>query len=99
MKLKDTTALKTNGGMIIYYKNHLEKFIKTFKKTPNYVWIDLKKELFHSLNKDLELCVIYNPPINSTYYNPRVIEDILKSYKRLCRFKQIEFWKNEKKEI
>ena len=56
--------------MIIYYKNHLEKFIKTFKKTPNYVWIELKKELFHSLNKDLKLCVIYN------IYNPKIIEDI-----------------------
>ena len=67
---------RSSGGMIIYYKKNLEKLIKTIKQTPNYVWIELKKELFHNLNKNLKLCVIYNPPINSRYYNPNVIEDI-----------------------
>ena len=62
---KDSSIKKgrSSGGLIIYYKNHLEKFIKTLKKTPNYVWLELKKELFYNLNKNLKLCVIYNPPI------------------------------------
>ena len=32
--------------------------------------------MFCNLDKNLKMCVIYNPPSNSRYYKPNLIEDI-----------------------
>ena len=67
---------RSSGGIIIYYKKYLEKLIKNIKQTKHYIWIDLNKELFYNFNNNLKICVIYNPPMNSKYYNSHLIEDI-----------------------
>ena len=61
--------------MIIYYKKYLEKLIKNIKQTPNYIWIEISEELFHNIDKNLKICVIYNPPQNSRY-DPCLVEDV-----------------------
>ena len=75
---KDASIRKgrSSGGIIIYYKKYLEKLINEIKQTKHYIWIDLSKELFYNLNNNLKICVIYNPPKNSKYYNSDLIEDI-----------------------
>ena len=75
---KDPSVKKgrSSGGIIVYYKKYLEKLIKINKLTPNYIWIEINKELFHNLDKNVKICAIYNPPTNSRYHNPSLMEDI-----------------------
>ena len=67
---------RSSGGIIVYYKKYLEKLIKINELTPNYIWIEINKELFHNLDKNVKICAIYNPPTNSRYHNPSLMEDI-----------------------
>ena len=39
------------------------------------MWLEISKELIHNIDKNLKICVIYNPPKNSRYYNPCLVED------------------------
>ena len=69
---------RSSGGMIVYYKKYLVllNMIKVVKETSNYIWIELKKGLFHSITKNLKVCIIYNPPMQSKYYKPNLLEEI-----------------------
>ncbi len=67
---------RSSGGVIIYYKKYLEKLISNIKQTPNYIWIELNKKIFHNLDKNLKLCAIYNPPKGSRYHNASIMEEI-----------------------
>ena len=56
---------RSSGGILIYCKNHLHKFIKQYDKTPQYIWLQIDKSIFHSLEEPIRLCIAYNPPSNS----------------------------------
>ena len=76
---KDRSVKKgrSSGGVTVYYKKYLEKLIKNIRQTPNYIWIEINKELFHNLDK-VKLWAIYNPPTNSSRLMEDITLDILK---------------------
>ena len=67
---------RASGGIIVYCKEHLEKFVRKVKITPFYVWILIDKNVFHKLDKSIKICVVYNPPENSKYCNKDIYDDI-----------------------
>ena len=67
---------RASGGIIVYCKEHLEKFIKKTKVTPYYVWLIIDKTLFYDIKKPVKVCVVYNPPENSKYCNKDLYEDL-----------------------
>ena len=67
---------RSSGGILIYCKNHLHKFIKQYDKTPQYIWLQIDKSIFHSLEEPIRLCIAYNPPSNSKYCNQDIFEEI-----------------------
>ena len=67
---------RASGGLLIYCKDHLAKYIKKSKKTPYYTWLTIDKSIFFHLKKSVKVCVAYNPPENSKYCNKGIYEDI-----------------------
>jgi exonuclease III len=67
---------RASGGMIIYCKNHLHKYIKEVLRTPHYIWLEINKNIFHSLQETIKICIAYNPPDSSKYCNKNIYEDI-----------------------
>ena len=60
---------RSSGGLIIYYKNQLHKFLKQGVITPQYVWLEIDKTIFHALEDSIKICIAYNPPEKSKYCN------------------------------
>ena len=74
-KEKNTTKGRSSGGITIYCKNHLYDFMKPCMKTPHYIWIEINKNIFHSMHESLKICIAYNPPINSKYCNKNIYDE------------------------
>ena len=63
-------ARRNSGGIIVYFKNHLKKgieYLVNSTESKNRMWIKLDKTFF-SIDKDLYICGIYIPPLNSPHY-------------------------------
>ena len=75
-KEKGVSKGRASGGLLIYCKSHLFKYIKRGNKTPYYIWLEINKTIFHSLHETIKVCIAYNPPINSNYCNKTFYEDI-----------------------
>ena len=59
------------GGLIIYVKNDIRKGVKFLEHlNEDYVWLKMDKTFF-GLDRDLYLCMLYIPPVSSTYYQKR----------------------------
>ena len=55
------------GGLAILTKSHIRPHVKIQKNTnPDFQWIKLEKSFFGFL-KDLYICLVYNPPMTSSY--------------------------------
>jgi len=64
-KSYNTRKDRYSGGISVYYRNHLRKYVTIVEKNQyGVMWIKLSKELF-SFNEDVYVCNIYIPPINS----------------------------------
>ena len=64
-KSYNTRKGRYSGGISVYYRNHLRKYVTIVEKNQyGVIWIKLSKELF-SFNEDVYVCNIYIPPINS----------------------------------
>ena len=74
IKKKDIKKGRNSGGLLIYFKNHLLTHIKLLKKTENYIWLEINKTFLKSLNKNLHVCIAYNPPEASKYHKRELIE-------------------------
>ena len=71
---KNSKAKRTSGGLIIYYKNNISSGIeKIASKLNDSIWLKLDR-LYFGLDKDLYICVLYIPPVSSTYFNPAISE-------------------------
>ena len=70
--------------MVIYYKNHFHQFIKLCQKTPHYIWIEINKNIFHSMHESIRICIAYNPPANSDYCNKNIFEDLSENLLTTC---------------
>ena len=56
---------RKSGGILIYCKNYLNPFIKTFKSCPYYSWLEINKTLFNDDAENIKVCAIYSPPETS----------------------------------
>ena len=64
---KSTKAVKFSGGLSVYVKKELKSGVKFLEhQTNDYIWLKLSKSFF-SLQEDIYLCFMYNPPENSSY--------------------------------
>ena len=75
---------RSSGGLIVYYKNHFHQFIKLCRKTPHYIWIEINKNIFHSMHESIRICIAYNPPANSDYCNKNIFEDLSENLLTTC---------------
>ena len=75
-KMPNIRAGRSSGGLLVYCKNSLSKYIKKTKVTPYYIWITIDKSIFFNLNKSIKVCLAYNPPENSNYCNKEIYDDI-----------------------
>ena len=75
-KNKQTKKGRSSGGLLIFFKHYLSKFLIVKKCSENYVWIEIDKKFFTKLDDNILLCIAYNPPVNSQYYKDDLIEDI-----------------------
>lgn len=65
-KAFNTRKGRFSGGITIYYKQYLHKYVNVVETHQNgIVWLELSKSLFDS-NENVYLCCTYMPPYNST---------------------------------
>ena len=63
---KHKRSKRNSGGIIVLYQKHLTNVISlTDNKTENMLWIKIRND--HCFEKNINLGVIYNSPINSSY--------------------------------
>ena len=67
---------RASGGILVYCKKHLAKYITKTKKTPYYIWLTIDKSIFFHLKQSVKVCVAYNPLENWKYCNKGLYEDI-----------------------
>ena len=67
---------RSSGGILIYCKNYIFKHITKCDKTPQYIWLEIDKNIFHALEEPIKVCIAYNPPANSQYCNKDIYEEI-----------------------
>lgn len=61
---------RNSGGIIVFYKKTLSKgltYLEKGTKSENRLWLKLDRNFF-DFDKDLYVCSVYIPPINSNYY-------------------------------
>ena len=65
-KNKHKRSKRNSGGIIVLYQKHLTNVISlTDNKTENMLWIKIRND--HCFEKNINLGVIYNSPLNSSY--------------------------------
>ncbi len=74
--LKKGKKGRKSGGILVLCKSIFTPSIKLIKFTNNYAWLELNKNIFHDLTKNLLICGIYSQPANSLYYNEEIWEDL-----------------------
>ena len=67
---------RSSGGILIYCKNYLYDFVHECVRTPHFIWIEIDKNIFHSVHESIKICIAYNPPENSKYCNKNLYEDL-----------------------
>ena len=75
-KNKQTKRGRSSGGLLIYFKHHLANFLKVIKYSENHIWVEIDKRFFSKLGSNLLICIAYNPPVNSQYFNLDLIEEM-----------------------
>ena len=66
-RLQDANAKRNFGGITILVKDAISKRVTVLKsRNSNYQWVKFDK-LYFDMQKDLYLCFVYVPPVNSTY--------------------------------
>ena len=75
-KKSDVKKGRSSGGILIYIKKHLFKYVKEIERTPQYIWLEIDKSIFHALEDPIRICIAYNPPSSSKYFNPAIYEEI-----------------------
>ena len=82
-----TPGVKTgraSGGILLYVKTSISKYVKILKKTPYCIWLEVDKALFTNLEDNLIICGQYIPPINSKYYNQNSLEILNNDINNFC---------------
>ena len=67
---------RESGGFIVLLKNHLGKEVKVIKKSNNFVWIEISKEILSTPDENVLVCATYIHDITSTYYSDSIFEEL-----------------------
>ena len=79
--VSDTALPHTNqvcrksGGIILLAKKKFEKFLSITKKSKNFLWCKISKEILNNEN-DLFLCGVYIPPEKSAYFEKEIFDEL-----------------------
>ena len=75
IKHEKITRGRDSGGIIIWHKQEIDKYIQTIKKEESHIWFKINKHLTQT-TKDVFLCALYIPPSESPYYNEDIFESL-----------------------
>ena len=76
MKKRGCGKGRKSGGIHIFCKSHLKPHIKIKKSSKYYSWLEIDKNLFHNLSKNILACAIYSQPSNSVYYSEDMWDEL-----------------------
>ena len=79
------TKGRKSGGFIILAKKHLEKNFKIAKKSNNFVWIELSKNLIKNEMEIFFIVAAYVSDVSSTYFNEEIFEELNKDTLNFCK--------------
>jgi hypothetical protein len=68
-------ACRLSGGITLLVNLKHEKYVSIEKKSKNYIWCKVSKDLFNN-NKDLFLCGAYIPPEKSQYFDQEIFDEL-----------------------
>ena len=68
------TKGRKSGGFIIFTKHHMEKMFKIVKKSNNFIWIEVSKDMINNASKNLLIVASYVNDITTTYYNQDIFD-------------------------
>ena len=74
--LKQNKKGRKSGGIHIFSKSVLKPCIKIIKTSDHYIWLEIDKNIFENLNKNLVICAIYSQPSTSKYYKDEIWDDL-----------------------
>lgn len=68
-------ACRLSGGIALLYRAEYEKFVSVAKKSKNFLWCKISKEML-STNIDLFVCGVYIPPEKSSYFDNEIFDEL-----------------------
>ena len=75
---------RSSGGMLVYIKKHINKFVKILSFNSYSCWLEIDKQLFDNLDQNLIVSANYSPPINSKYHSQNSYETIQSDLLKFC---------------
>ena len=75
---------RSSGGLLIYVKENVQKFVKILSFTPYKCWLEIDKCLFENLNQNLIISAQYSPPGNSNYHSQNSCENLKVDLLQFC---------------
>ena len=89
-KNKHKKSKRNSGGIIMLYQKNLRNVISlTDNKTENMLWIKIRN--YHCFEKNINLGVIYNSPINSSYTKKQTNDFYCELQNKLTTFSSNEY--------
>ena len=70
------TKGRKSGGFIILTKKGIDKMFTIVKKSNNFVWIKISKNVVENVKENLFLVAAYISDITSTYYKEEIFEEL-----------------------
>lgn len=75
-KIGSQKSGRSSGGIMLFYKESIAKFISKVKSTSYYICCKIEKQLFN-ISKDVYVCAVYIPPDNSRYFNQELLDELV----------------------
>ena len=69
---------RKSGGLIILTKKTLKNNFKIAKKSNNFVWIEISRNLIENALENFFIVAAYVSDVSSTYYNEDIFEELNK---------------------
>ena len=83
-KTPGVTSGRSSGGLLVFIKERIHKFVKILQLTPYTCWLEIDKCLFNDLDKNIILSAQYSPPCNSKYHSQNSNENLRSDLLSFC---------------
>lgn len=67
-------SCRKSGGIALLVKTKFEKFTSVVKKSKNFLWCKISKDILNDKN-DLFICGVYIPPEKSVYFENEIFDE------------------------